>query len=646
MSAHSLMLAAILVPLATALLIVLTGRWPNLREAVTLTGAVALAAVAASLIAGFDAATATPLVLAELLPGFTLSLRAEPIGLVFAGVAAGLWGLNSLYSIGYMRAEHAANQTRFYACFAVSLSAAMAIALAGNLATLFVAYEVLTLATYPLVVHWQTEGAIAGARRYLGYLLVTSLVPFLGALAWTWTVAGTLDFTAGGILNGRLGEGALTVLLLLYAYGVGKAALMPLHGWLPSAMVAPTPVSALLHAVAVVKAGVFTLLKIAVYIFGLETIAAGPGDVLVVIAAASVIAASLIAMTKDDLKARLAYSTVAQLAMVTLAVALAHPLAIAAGILQTGHACLGQDHPCSSAPAPSSWRPTRRNCRIITGIGAQLPLLMLAFLFGALSVAGLPPFGGMWPKYLLVEAALDRHMILLVICLGLSTLLTLSYLIPIVIEACFRKGGDHHHTGDDHGHGHLPLLALLPPVVTGAGCLVLFLAAPADPALHRPCPSAWRACHERHSRLRSRCPAAGLAPAAGGPSGPRPPPPAWPSQYRLGRASGQLDAFRLPWPGPGPARWRPDPGLPSGRGRRPALCLPAQPDRIAVSAGLVATGAATAAIASTGLAGADDLDRGHRHCLRRHRHGRRNGNSPSAPVCPISCFRCWPGSSS
>lgn len=478
MSAHSLMLAALLVPLATALLIALTGRWPNLREAVTLTGAVALAAVAASLIAGFDAATATPLVLAELLPGFTLSLRAEPIGLVFAGVAAGLWGLNSLYSIGYMRAEHAANQTRFYACFAVSLSAAMAIALAGNLATLFVAYEVLTLATYPLVVHWQTEGAIAGARRYLGYLLVTSLVPFLGALAWTWTVAGTLDFTAGGILNGRLGEGALTVLLLLYAYGVGKAALMPLHGWLPSAMVAPTPVSALLHAVAVVKAGVFTLLKIAVYIFGLETIAAGPGDVLVVIAAASVIAASLIAMTKDDLKARLAYSTVAQLAMVTLAVALAHPLAIAAGILQLVMHAWGKITLFFGAGA-IQLATHKKKLSEITGIGAQLPLLMLAFLFGALSVAGLPPFGGMWPKYLLVEAALDRHMILLVICLGLSTLLTLSYLIPIVIEACFRKGGDHHHTGDDHGHGHLPLLALLPPVVTGAGCLVLFLAAPA-----------------------------------------------------------------------------------------------------------------------------------------------------------------------
>ncbi|PWR19589.1 proton-conducting transporter membrane subunit [Zavarzinia compransoris] len=482
MTPHDLMLAAILLPLAAALLILAADKVPTLREAVTLAGAAGLAIVAGLLIAGFDAATATPLVLAEILPGFSLSLRAEPIGLVFAGVAAGLWGLNSLYSIGYMRAEHAPRQTRFYACFALALSAAMAIALAGNLATLFVAYEVLTLVTYPLVVHWQTEGAIAGARRYLGYLLATSLVPFLGALVWTWAAAGTLDFTAGGILAGRLGDGALTVLLLLYAYGVGKAALMPLHGWLPAAMVAPTPVSALLHAVAVVKAGAFTLLKIAVYIFGLDTIARGPGDVLAVIAAASVIAASLIAMTKDDLKARLAYSTVAQLAMVTLAVALAEPLAIAAGVLQLVMHAWGKITLFFGAGAIQI-ATHKKKLSEIAGIGPRVPLLMVAFLFGALSVAGLPPFGGLWPKYLLLEAALDRHLILLAVCLGLSTLLTLGYLLPVVIQACFRRPGDDglspHGQAQDEDGRRLPLLALIPPVVTATGCILLFLAAPA-----------------------------------------------------------------------------------------------------------------------------------------------------------------------
>ncbi|MFZ2872055.1 complex I subunit 5 family protein [Zavarzinia sp.] len=482
MSPHDLMLTAILLPLATALLIALTGRSPNIREAVTLAGAAGLAVTVYELIAGFDAATAQPLVIAEILPGFALMLRAEPIGLVFAGVAAGLWGLNSLYSIGYMRAEHAPRQTRFYACFALALSAAMAIAMAGNLATLFVAYEVLTLVTYPLVVHWQTEGAIAGARRYLAYLLATSLVPFLGAILWTWIAAGTLDFTPGGILDGKLGDGLLTVLLLLFAYGVGKAALMPLHGWLPAAMVAPTPVSALLHAVAVVKAGVFTLLKIAVYIFGIDVIGRGVGDVLIVIAAASVIAASVIAMTKDDLKARLAYSTVAQLAMVTLAVAIGSPLAIGAGILQLVMHAWGKITLFFGAGAIQI-ATHKKKLSEISGIGVKLPLLMASFLVGALSVAGLPPFGGMWPKFLLLEAASARDLYLLVGCLGLSTLLTLGYLAPIFITAVFRKAGEddpHALPHEDHGHGdgHLPLLALIPPMVTAAGCVVLFVAAP------------------------------------------------------------------------------------------------------------------------------------------------------------------------
>ncbi|MDD3445908.1 MAG: proton-conducting transporter membrane subunit [Zavarzinia sp.] len=484
MTQHELMLAAVLLPFATALLIIICGRFPNLREAVTLVGAGGLALIVFKLISSFDATTATPLVLAEILPGFRVMLRAEPIGLVFAGVAAGLWGLNSLYSIGYMRAEHAPRQTRFYACFAVALGSAMAIALAGNLATLFVAYEALTFATYPLVVHWQTEGAIAGARRYLAYLLATSLVPFFGAIVWTWIATGTLDFTPGGILDGKMDDGLLAILLFMFAYGVGKAALMPMHGWLPAAMVAPTPVSALLHAVAVVKAGVFTLLKIAVYIFGIEVIGRGVGDLLVVVAAASVIAASLIAMTKDDLKARLAYSTVAQLAMVTLAVALGEPIAIAAGILQLVMHAWGKITLFFGAGA-IQLATHKKKLSEIAGIGAKVPLLMIAFLFGSLSVAGLPPFGGMWPKFLLLEASVDRHMVVLTVCLGLSTLLTLGYLVPIFIQAFFRKPHDEdpHHLPekDEHHHeeGSLPVLALIPPVVTAAGCVVLFIAAPA-----------------------------------------------------------------------------------------------------------------------------------------------------------------------
>jgi len=468
----TLMVAALAIPALAALLIVLAGAWPNRREAVTLVAALALAGVVAALIASFDAASAAPLVLAQLLPGFSLTLRAEPIGLIFAGVASGLWILNSLYSIGYMRAEHARNQTRFYACFALALAAAMAIALAGNLATLFVAYEALTLVTYPLVVHWQTEGAVAGARRYLAYLLATSLVPFLAALVWTWGVAGTLDFVPGGILDGKLDDGLLALLLGLYAYGVGKAALMPLHGWLPAAMVAPTPVSALLHAVAVVKAGVFTLLKIAVYIFGIETIGRGVGDWLVWVAAASVIAASLIALTKDDLKARLAYSTVAQLALVTLAVAIGHPLAIAAGVLQLVMHAWGKITLFFGAGAIQI-ATHHKKLSEIGGIGRHLPLLMIAMLLGTLSVAGLPPFGGMWPKALLGDGAAAQGLDWLGTMLLVSSLLTLSYLLPIVLKAFFGQPMEDTH------YAPLPPGMLAATLVTAAGTLALFFAAPA-----------------------------------------------------------------------------------------------------------------------------------------------------------------------
>lgn len=465
------LLAGLAIPLVAGLAIVGTGRWPNLRETVTLVAALALAAWAALEIAVYDPA-ASALVLAEPLPGFALRLRAEPLGLVFAAVASGLWLLNSSYSIGYMRAERAHHQTRFYACFAFALMAVMGVALADNLLTLFVFYEMLTLVTYPLVVHWQTPVAIRGARLYLGYLLGTSLVPFLGAILWSWAVAGTVDFRLGGILSGHLDDGAMAVLLGLYAWGIGKAALMPLHGWLPAAMVAPTPVSALLHAVAVVKAGVFSLLKIAVYVFGIDTLAHGVGTWLVWVAAASVVAASLIALTKNDLKARLAYSTIAQLALVTLAVGLGHPLAIAAGVLQLVAHAWGKITLFFGAGAIQI-AAHRKYLSELDGLGHAMPLLFAALLVASLSVAGVPPFAGFWAKYYLLTVAWERQDLVLIAVLGLSTLLTLSYLLPIIIRGVFGAPKWPYHIDP------LPVSALLPPLVTAAGCVALFFAAPA-----------------------------------------------------------------------------------------------------------------------------------------------------------------------
>lgn len=466
------LLAGLGLPLVTGFAVLGAGRWPALREAATLIGALALALWVARLVAAYDPATALPVTLTEVLPGIALRFRAEPIGLVFAAVASSLWVLNSLYSIAYMRAERARHQTRFYACFAFALAATMGVALADNLVTLFLFYELLTLVTYPLVVHWQTPAAIRGGRLYLGYLLGTSLVPFLGAVLWSWAAAGTVDFRIGGVLGGKLDDGAMAVLLGLYAWGVGKAALMPLHGWLPAAMVAPTPVSALLHAVAVVKAGVFTLLKIAVYVFGIDTLAQGVGTWLVWVAAASMVAASAIALTKDDLKARLAYSTVAQLALVTLAVALGHPLAIAAGVLQMVAHAYGKITLFFGAGAIQI-AAHRKRVSELDGLGHALPLLFAALLVASLSVAGLPPFAGLWAKYYLLTVAWERQDLALLAVLGLSSLLTLAYLLPIVVRGVFGAPRWPYHIDP------LPVGALVPPLVTACGCLALFFAGPA-----------------------------------------------------------------------------------------------------------------------------------------------------------------------
>ena len=280
------------VPLFGGALIAACHRFPDVREAVTLvTSALLFVCVAALLPQVLDGARPA-LHLIEVLPGLALAFHIEPLGMLFALVASGLWTVNSLYSIGYMRGNRESHQTRFYVCFALSIAAAVGIAYAGNVFTLFVFYELLTLITYPLVTHHGTDKARSGGRVYLGLLIGTSMLLLLPALIFTWQIAGTTDFTAGGILDGKLAGAALAGLLALYMFGIGKAALMPFHRWLPAAMVAPTPVSALLHAVAVVKAGVFSVVKVLVYVFGIDFLAAAANmDWLLIVAGFTILAA-------------------------------------------------------------------------------------------------------------------------------------------------------------------------------------------------------------------------------------------------------------------------------------------------------------------------------------------------------------------
>ncbi len=471
MSVEATVGLAVLWPAAGMVLVVLLGRWPNVREAATLVTSTSLFALVAGWILPAVAGGERPrFEVVEILPGLPLAFEVEPLGMLFALVASGLWIVTSLYSIGYMRGHHEKNQTRFYACFALAITGALGVALAANVFTLFVFYEFITLSTYPLVTHHGDDKARRGGRVYIGILMGTSIALLLLAVVWTYQLAGTTDFRPGGILAGKASDSVITVLLALYVFGTGKAAVMPFHRWLPAAMVAPTPVSALLHAVAVVKAGVFTVMKVAVYVFGIETLAAsGASRWLTWVAAFTIVAASIVALTKNNLKARLAYSTVSQLSYIVLGAALANSFSVVGGSMHIAmHAC-GKITLffCAGAIYVAAHK---TDVDQLDGLGRRMPWTMLAFLVGSWSVIGVPPLGGSWSKWYLALGAAEATDWVMLGVLMVSSLLSIGYLMPVVGRAFFKPQAD-----EDSGGGLLdrPLLSG-PPVVTAAACVVLF----------------------------------------------------------------------------------------------------------------------------------------------------------------------------
>ena len=468
MNAAPLLPLILLLPLVAAAGVVAAGRHPDLRETVTVVAGVLLFLLVAGLALTVDWDAAPRLVLAEPIDGLALALSPEPLGVMFALVASFLWPVTSVYAIGYMRAHHEQNQTRFYTAFAVSIGATMGIALAANMFTLFVFYEVLTVATYPLVTHAGTDDARRAGRVYLGILMGTSILFLLLAMIWTWGLTGTLEFTPGGVF-GDESDLVLGTLLVLYVIGTGKAALMPFHRWLPAAMVAPTPVSALLHAVAVVKAGVFTILKVAVYLFGIDTIAdLAAADWLAALAALTILLASLVAMTKDNLKARLAYSTISQLSYIILGAM----LGVAAGVVGGGmHVVMHAFGKITLFFCAGAILVAAHKTRVseLDGLGRTMPLTMFAFLIGALSIVGLPPFGGTWSKWWLVQGTLDTGAWMLTAVLLISSLLNIAYLVAIPVRGFFAAPAV-----PGAGISEAPLPSLVAIGVTVAGCIVLF----------------------------------------------------------------------------------------------------------------------------------------------------------------------------
>ena len=431
---------AVLAGLAAALPILLCRRLPDLRESVTFAaGLVQLGAALSMLRPVLEGASVVSPPL-PLLPGAVLQFRADPLGLLFLTLSSVLWVATSAYSVGYLRTLRYGHQTGYFAAFAVAAAAAAGIALAGNLITFLIFYEILTIATWPLVVHRRTAGVIGSGRAYLAYTLLAGQL-LLGAAVWVSLIAPGADFTPGGFLMGTAGDGALRGLFTLLLIGVGaKAAIFPLHGWLPAAMVAPTPVSALLHAVAVVKAGAFGVLRLTGWVFGPELMRqldlALP---LALLAAGTILFASLRALGEDHLKRRLAYSTISQLSYIVLGGAIGTPLALAGaafhiaahGFLKiTLFFCAGTVYAGAHKERISELR----------GLGRAMPITFAAFAVGALGMAGTPFLPGFLSKWNLALGSIQAGQTWVAAVLATSGLLNLAYYLPVLKTAVFEPG--------------------------------------------------------------------------------------------------------------------------------------------------------------------------------------------------------------
>ena len=465
-------LAAVLISLIGAVPIMLSDRSPNLRESWTILIALSKVTIVLALLPTVLAGGGFEFVIAEVIPGVPLALRVDAMGMFFALVASILWLLTSLYSIGYMRALNEHAQTRYFASFAVAISATLGVAFSANLLTLYLFYEMLSLSTFPLVTHEQNADAKRSGRKYLTYLLGSSIGLALPAMLIVYLLAGTLDFRPGGILAGSgASPQTLALLLVLFLYGFAKSGLMPLHGWLPAAMVAPTPVSAFLHGVAVVKVGVFSVLRVIFHIFGPEQLlAADLGWIITTLASITILVASLVALTQDNLKRRLAYSTVGQLSYMILGAGMLTATGMTGGLLHIAMHAFGKITLffCAGAIAVAAGK---KYISQMDGLGRRMPVTYLAFLFGSLSIIGMPPLGGFISKWNLVLGAVNGDQMILLLVLLSSSLLNAAYFLPIVYRGFFSAAADPAFEG---GIKEAPLFCLVPLSLTAAASLALF----------------------------------------------------------------------------------------------------------------------------------------------------------------------------
>jgi multicomponent Na+:H+ antiporter subunit D len=404
----------------------------------------------------------------EMAPGVVLALGADANSVLFVTLSSVLWLLTTIYAVGYL--EDSPNRSRFFGFFSLCVTATVGIALAANLITFLVFYELLTISTFPLVVHRGTQKATRAGVVYLAYTLSGGAV-LLAAVAWLYSLAGTVPFVERGSVSAVMATNPieLKIIFFMLVAGLGvKSALVPLHGWLPKAMVAPAPVSSLLHAVAVVKAGAFGIVRVVYDVYGIETAQQlGVLRPLAFVAAFTIVYGSLRALFQDELKKRLAYSTVSQVSYITLGTAIFGPMATIGGIVHLVHQgimkitlffCAG-----NYAETLGIHRVSEMN-----GVGRRMPWTTLAFTVGSLGMIGVPPFAGFVSKFYLKKGGIAAGEEWVTLVLAASSLLNAAYFLPILYRAWFLDPEPEWPAERDFGRWETHWMLLLPTLVTAA----------------------------------------------------------------------------------------------------------------------------------------------------------------------------------
>jgi len=462
-------LLAVLVSLAVTPILV-SSRSPNVREAWTFVAAAAKFAIVISMLPVILTGTEIVYTVAEFLPGAAIRFRVDALGMLFAIVSSSLWIVTSAYSIGYMRGLNEHSQTRYFCFFALALSATIGVAFSANLLTLYLFYEMLSFATYPLVTHHQDQEARRSGRKYLFYIVGTSIGLVLPAMVIAYNLSGTLEFSSHGFLTGAGSKPLMSLLLILFIFGFAKAAIMPLHAWLPAAMVAPTPVSALLHAVAVVKVGVFSVVRVLTGVFGIDLLhSLNLGPFITLVASVTILMGSFIALSQNELKRLLAFSTIAQLSYIVLGVGLLSPKGITGGLIHIAMHAFGKITLffCAGAIFVATGK---KNISEMVGIGRRMPITMTAFFVASLSIIGMPPCGGFLSKWYLALGSLEAHQMPILLVLLLSSFLNAAYFMPIVYRAFFCGPQE---SMFESGVKEAPAFCVVPLVITAAVSIVL-----------------------------------------------------------------------------------------------------------------------------------------------------------------------------